>query len=83
MTRTTEERLKELRGYYAESVCKECKCEVNTAVNFDTIKRNLEMKTLLREIYDYFDVENEGVNAITYVLVEKIRATPGVINEKH
>lgn len=35
---------KRLLSQFAESVCKECKCEVNTQVNHDIIDRNLKLR---------------------------------------
>lgn len=39
-----------VRGYLATSICKECKCERNTEINMDTIKRNLEYRADLAQI---------------------------------
>ena len=41
---------KKLRGYLAESVCKECKCENNTSVNFDLLESNVKLRQKLKEI---------------------------------
>ena len=45
-----EQQLKEARKHLAESVAKECKCEVNISVNNDLVSRNLELKKLLERI---------------------------------
>jgi hypothetical protein len=44
-----EQQLKEARKHLAESVAKECKCEVNTSVNNDLVNRNLGLKQQLKE----------------------------------
>lgn len=41
---------KSLRGYYAASVTKECKCERNIAVNIDVVKRNIDLKADLKSV---------------------------------
>jgi len=45
-----EKENKKLRGYLAESVCKECKCENNTSVNFDLLESNVKLRQKLKEI---------------------------------
>ena len=44
-----EQQLKEARKHLAESVAKECKCEVNISVNNDLVNRNLGLKQQLKE----------------------------------
>ena len=43
-------RIKELRGYLARSVAKECKCEANTEVNHLVINRNLSFRDRIKEL---------------------------------
>jgi phage FluMu protein Com len=47
LLQTRSEKIKELRGYLAESVCIECKCPQNTEVNMTAIKDNLTLKERL------------------------------------
>jgi len=37
------------------------------------LEEQKKMVDLLKEVYDYFDVDNEGVTAEEYSLIEKIR----------
>lgn len=41
--------LDECRKHLAESVCRECKCKVNTSVNHDLVKENLRLRKELGE----------------------------------
>lgn len=66
-------RIKQTGEYLAASITKECKCEKNTIVNHGCINRSLKQKELLKDIYNYFDVENEGVTKECHVLCERIR----------
>jgi hypothetical protein len=45
-----EKQLADLRSSYAESVAKECKCEVNTGVNHELVDENLRLKQTLKEL---------------------------------
>ncbi len=58
-----KEELAECRKHLAESVCRECKCEVNTSVNHDLVKENLR----LREAVEFYaDKENRDIYSKIY-----------------
>ena len=42
--------IKDLRSYLAISIAKECKCENVNAVNTDMLRRNLELKAILKDL---------------------------------
>lgn len=52
-----DQQLKDCRKLLAESVCKECKCKVNTSVNHDLVDRNLKLKEqnkIMREALEFY-----------------------------
>jgi hypothetical protein len=54
------EQLKEARKHLAESVSRECKCEVNTSVNNDLVNRNLGLKQQLKEANVVIDMVEDN-----------------------
>ena len=58
-----EQQLKEARKHLAESVAKECKCEVNTSVNNDLVNRNLGLKQQIKEANEV--IEFYSINFIS------------------
>ena len=55
-----EQQLKEARKHLAESVVKECKCEVNTSVNNDLVNRNLKLKQQLKAAHKVIDMVEDN-----------------------
>ena len=78
-----EQQLKEARKHLAESVAKECKCEVNTSVNNDLVNRNLGLKQQIKEANEViFNINNKSVGKEYGLDAEKLwELSEGYINK--
>tara|TARA_R110000851_G_scaffold73371_1_gene161835 strand:- start:338 stop:682 length:345 start_codon:yes stop_codon:yes gene_type:complete len=75
-----EQQLKETRKHLAESVAKECKCEVNISVNNDLVNRNLELKQQIKEAnkvaeFYAYSIEREMLKHDEYDLFYSMKNT--------